>query len=82
MLIRLLDVLMAVASCEMDPARRQLLLGHAERVCADARHTVANPLDLQDILARDRVLRAVLNGGVLAAISAVDDAAGAGAGRA
>ena len=79
-LIRLLDVLIAVASCEFDAERRKVLLGHAERVCMDARHAVANPLDLQDILARDRVLRAVLNGGVLAAISAVDDAAGAGAG--
>lgn len=70
-LIRLLDVLMAVASCELDEARRQVLLDHAERVGMDARRTVGNPLDLQDILARERTLRAVLEHGVLAAMGAV-----------
>lgn len=81
-LIRLLDVLIAVASCEFDAARRKVLLDHAERLCMDARQAVANPLDLQDILARDRVLRSVMDHGVLAAIRAVDDAACAGAGSA
>ncbi|WP_037473155.1 DUF2254 domain-containing protein [Simplicispira psychrophila] len=76
-LIRLLDVLIAVASCEPEEARRQVLLGHAERVCIDARHTVHNPLDLHDILERQRTLQAVLEHGVLAAIGAVDAAASA-----
>jgi uncharacterized membrane protein len=70
-LIRLLDVLIAVASCEPDGARRQVLLGHAERLCADARQTVHNPLDLQDVLARRQALQAVLNQGILVAIGAV-----------
>ena len=74
-LMRLLDTLTAVASCELDATRRQVLLGHAERVCADARRTVHNPLDLQDVLERYNMLRAVLNHGVLAAVSAVDAAA-------
>ncbi len=74
-LIRLLDVLIAVASCEFDAARREVLLGHGERVRVDARRTVHNASDLQDILARYRVLRAVLDQGVLAAIGAADAAA-------
>ena len=77
-LIRLLDVLIAVASCELDGTRRQTLLGHAERVWTDARHSVHNPSDLQDILERYRTLRAVLDHGVLAAIGAVDAEASAG----
>ena len=78
-LIRLLDVLIAVASCEPDAARRETLLGHAERVWTAARHTVHNASDLQDILERHRTLRAVLDHGVLAALGAVDAAASASA---
>ena len=71
-LIRMLDVLIAVVSCEMDATRRAVLLGHAERVVVDARRTVHNRSDLQEILARYSTLLAVSDQGVLAAIGAVD----------
>ena len=77
-LIRLLDTLTAVATCEPDATRRQVLLDHAERVRADARRTVHNPLDLQDVLKRHRMLRAVLNHGMLAAVTVVGDGDGGG----
>lgn len=48
-LIRLLQVLTAVASCERDKDRRQELLRHAEMVWSDAQREVANPADLADI---------------------------------
>lgn len=76
-LIRLLEVLTAVAACEPDAARRQVLHGHARRVCADARRTVRNPLDLQDVLRRYRLLQALLDHGVLAMVDAADTAASA-----
>ena len=48
-LIRLLQVLTAVASCERDKDRRQELLRHAEMVWSDAQREVANAADLADI---------------------------------
>ena len=73
-LMRLLDVLTAVASCEMDAARCKVLRDHAGRVTADAHRTVHNALDLQDILERNHVLQALLDHGVLAAMAAADEA--------
>ncbi|MEO7400389.1 MAG: DUF2254 domain-containing protein [Polaromonas sp.] len=48
-LIRLLQVLTAVASCEPDADRRRELRRHAELVWSDAQREVANPADLADI---------------------------------
>ncbi|MEP7100605.1 MAG: DUF2254 domain-containing protein [Burkholderiales bacterium] len=51
-LIRMLDVLCAVASCERDAARRATLRRHADLVLADASRTVGNESDLRDLRAR------------------------------
>lgn len=51
-LIRMLDVLTAVAHCEHAPARRGTLRRHAELVLADANRTVGNASDLHDLRAR------------------------------
>lgn len=47
-LIRLLEVLTAVASCERDPARVHSLRRHADLVLADAERSVTTPADLAD----------------------------------
>lgn len=51
-LIRLLEVLTAVASCEHDPARITTIRRHARLVLADAERSVANPADLDDVRKR------------------------------
>lgn len=51
-LIRLLDVLAAVASCESDAHRRASLCRHADLTLADAERDVANKNDLQDLRLR------------------------------
>jgi uncharacterized membrane protein len=51
-LIRLLEVLTVVASCEHDPARMAAIRRHAGLVLADAERTVANPADLDDVRTR------------------------------
>ena len=48
-LIHLLKVLTAVASCETDTGRKRELLRHAELVWSDAQRGVANKADLTDI---------------------------------
>nr|WP_294524107.1 DUF2254 domain-containing protein [uncultured Rhodopila sp.] len=48
-LIRLLEVLTAVATCEHDPARIETIRRHPGLVLADAERSVANPADLADI---------------------------------
>lgn len=48
-LIRLLEVLTVVASCEHDPARLQELQRHADLVLADAERSVPTPSDLDDV---------------------------------
>ncbi|CAN5820376.1 DUF2254 domain-containing protein [soil metagenome] len=64
-LIRMLDVLSAVASCEHDVTRRGALRRHADLVLDDAIRTVGNAGDLRDLRARHVVLvRAVLSGPV------------------
>ena len=74
-LIRLLDVLIAVVSCEPDRDRQEVLLGHAQRVRDDARRTVRNTDDLRDILERFETFKAIVERGVLVAIGQVDVAA-------
>lgn len=51
-LIRLLDVLTAVASCEPRTDRHASLRRHAEMVVEDARHSIQNSSDLHDLLGR------------------------------
>ena len=51
-LIRLMEVLTSVVSCERDPARVQTLQRHADLVLGDAERDVATPSDLQDIRSR------------------------------
>ncbi len=51
-MIRMLDVLTQVASCEPVPERRAILVLHADLICADARRTVGNPADLATVQAR------------------------------
>jgi uncharacterized membrane protein len=54
-LIRLLEVLTSIVSCEPDPARIQTLQRHADLVMSDAERDVTTPPDLQDV--RNRHLR-------------------------
>ena len=51
-LIRLLEVLTAVASCERDPERVRALSRHADLVLGDAERDVATPADLAEIRTR------------------------------
>lgn len=51
-LIRLLEVLTAVVSCERAPARVQALRRHADLVLGDAERTISTPADLDDICRR------------------------------
>lgn len=51
-LTRLLEVLASVASCEPRSDRHATLARHAKLVTADARQTIKNTSDLQDVLKR------------------------------
>ena len=51
-LIRLVEVLTAVARCERDALRLGTLRRHANLVLADAERAVPNPADVQDVRAR------------------------------
>jgi uncharacterized membrane protein len=51
-LIRILDVLATVASCEPLQDRHNTLARHARLVVEDARRSVQNVSDLHDLLAR------------------------------
>lgn len=51
-LIRMLEVLAAVASCESDASRQDALRRHADLVLAQAVRSVTDPSDLADIKAR------------------------------
>jgi len=51
-LIRIVEVLAAVAGCEQDPARLATLRRHAGLVVEDARRTIGTPADLTDLLSR------------------------------
>lgn len=48
-LIRMLDVLTSVASCEREPARRTTLQRHADLIVGDASRNITTPADLADI---------------------------------
>ena len=68
-LIRMLEVLTAVASCERDARRGAALQRHADLVLGDARRQIATPGDLADIEHRhDEFMRMLRDGpGALAA---------------
>lgn len=51
-LMRMLEMLAAVASCEHDPSRLATLRRHADLVLADAARTVPNQADLAEIRSR------------------------------
>lgn len=48
-LIRLIEVLTVVASCETSAARREVLKRHADLVLRDAERSIASPADLADV---------------------------------
>lgn len=52
LLIRMLEVLAAVVSCEKDSLRRQTLQRHADLILGDAERAIATPADLRDIRSR------------------------------
>ena len=54
-LIRLIEVLTAVLSCEHDPARVETLQRHADVVLGDAERSISTPADLEDV--RKRYMR-------------------------
>jgi uncharacterized membrane protein len=58
-LIRLLEVLTAVASCEHDPTRVEALHRHADLVLGDAERDIATPADLGDLRKRHAGFRAL-----------------------
>jgi uncharacterized membrane protein len=51
-LIRLIEVLIAVASCERDSGRRTSLKRHADLVLTDAERSVPNSADIRDLRER------------------------------
>jgi len=61
-LIRLLDVLTAVASCEWQADRCATLARHAKLVVEDARRSIGNRADLHDVLERYACFDAVRRG--------------------
>ncbi len=69
-LLRLLDVLVAVAACERDAARRETLSEHARLVWLDAQRSIPNPSDLGDVKRRYDSFHRTLAHGALGAIGA------------
>ncbi len=72
-LIRLLEVLTAVVSCEHDPDRVKQLQRHADLVLGDAERHIDNPSDLDDIRERYRGFHAMREHGPLGYIGALDN---------
>jgi hypothetical protein len=73
-LIRLLEVLTSVASCERDPAWLETLQLHADLVPADAERSISTLSDLDDVCARHGDFAAMRRGGPLALLGADQDA--------
>ncbi|MEO6747947.1 MAG: DUF2254 domain-containing protein [Caldimonas sp.] len=61
-LIRMLEVLAAVASCEQRPDRLAELERHAELVLSDAVRSVGSPADLADVRGRHAAFERVVRG--------------------
>ncbi len=58
-LIRLIEVLLAVLSCERESTRIETLQRHADLVLGDARRNVTTPADLADVVRRHEAFMAV-----------------------
>lgn len=69
-MIRLLDVLTAVAACEANDDRRSALTRHADLVWTDARREIHNRSDLDDVARRYLTYQRSLKDGALGAIGA------------
>ena len=63
-LIRLMEVLTAVANCERNPARLQSLRRHADLVCADGEQAFRSKGDLDDLLKRRDAFTAMMETGL------------------
>jgi uncharacterized membrane protein len=59
-LLRMLEVLTAVSSCERAPARVATLRRHADLVLADAERSIGNRADLADVRKRHADFEAAL----------------------
>ena len=67
-LIRMLEVLAAVAACERTPVRLAALQRHADHVLGDAERDIGTPADLAELRERHRRFVLVRDSGALAAI--------------
>jgi uncharacterized membrane protein len=68
-LIRMLEVLTAVVSCERDPDRVAILQRHADLILADAERGKLAPSDMEDVRDRHQGFAAMREGGPLAVVS-------------
>ena len=71
-LIRVLEVLTAVASCEHEPKRVASLQRHADLVLGDAERSIGTPADLADLRKRHRRFGLMRRGGPAACIDGSD----------
>ena len=69
-LMRQLEVLTQVVSCERDRERMASLKRHADLVLQDAERVVANPSDLEDLKRRHRAFVTMMRDGLLGQIAA------------
>ncbi len=63
-MIRLIEVLTAVASCERDPERLESLERHANLVRADAERSIPSKGDLDDLMRRHAAFKAMKQTGI------------------
>ena len=71
-LIRILEVLIAVVSCEHRPERVAILQRHADLVLGDAERSIETPADLDDLRKRHRTFGRMRDGGPAACVDAAD----------
>ncbi|MGJ5181116.1 DUF2254 domain-containing protein [Bradyrhizobium oligotrophicum] len=64
-MIRMIEVMIQVASCERDPHRIACVRKHADLVLADAERCIRNPSDLDAVRSHHRVFTAVCEDGPL-----------------
>ena len=69
-LMRELDVLTQVASCERAPERMHSLKRHADLVLEDAERDISNPSDLEDLRRRHRLFGTIMERGPLGPFAA------------
>ncbi|MCW6507261.1 DUF2254 domain-containing protein [Lichenifustis flavocetrariae] len=71
-LIRILEVLTAVVSCEAQPRRVAALQRHADLVLSDGERSIETPSDLLDLRMRHRRFAAMRSGGPAACVDRLD----------